>query len=165
VYARAAWERSSTLQGPAVPDGVAVNQITLDARGYLGLVGQSVLMIRALRQDSDGPLPPFLKPILGGMPNLRGFRRGTAVGDTLVAGSVELKVPLTSPLSFGRLGVSGFVDVGTVYDDGARLDDQPIERAVGGGVWFSAAFVRLNLAVAHGLGGSTRVHFSTGVSP
>jgi hemolysin activation/secretion protein len=143
----------------------AVNQITLDARGYLGLVGQSVLVIRALREDSDAPLPPYLKPLLGGMPNLRGFRRGTAVGDTLVAGSVELRLPLTSPLNVGKLGVSAFVDVGTVYDHGDRLEDQYLERAVGGGLWFSLAFVRLNLAVAHGIGGSTRVHFGTGVSP
>jgi Omp85 superfamily domain len=168
VYTRAAWERSAVDQAPgpdfSQPAG-AVNQITLDARGYLGLVGQSVLVIRALREDSDAPLPPYLKPLLGGMPNLRGFRRGTAVGDTLVAGSVELRLPLTSPLNVGKLGVSAFVDVGTVYDNGGRLEDQHLERAVGGGLWFSMAFVRLNLAVAHGIDGSTRVHFGTGVSP
>ena len=65
----------------------------------------------------------------------------------------------------GIEAVKRHLDIGTVYDDGARLEDQPLERAVGGGVWFSAAFMRLNLAVAHGIGGSTRVHFSTGVSP
>jgi outer membrane protein assembly factor BamA len=165
VYTRAAWERSAVDQPDVLGSAGAVNQMIVDARGYLGLVGQSVLVIRALREDSDAPLPPYLKPILGGMPNLRGFRRGTAVGDTLVAGSVELRLPLTSPLNVGKLGVSAFVDVGTVYDNGGRLEDQHLERAVGGAVWFSAAFVRLNLAVAHGIGGSTRVHFGTGVSP
>jgi hypothetical protein len=158
VYVRAAWNRSN------VPED-AVNQTTVDARGYAGLLGQSVLVVRALREDADGPLPPYLKSMLGGMPNLRGFKRGTAVGDTLVAGSLELRVPLTSPLSFGKLGVAAFFDAGTTYDKGVRFDDTRLERAVGGGVWFSAAFLRLNLAVARGLGGATRVHFGTSVSP
>lgn len=34
----------------------------------------------------------------------------------------------------------------------------------GGSVWFAAAFLRLNIAVAHGVGASTRVHVGGGVS-
>ncbi len=142
-----------------------MNQTTVDARGYVGLLGQSVLVVRALREDADGPLPPYLKSMLGGMPNLRGFERGTAVGDTLVAGSLELRLPLTSPLRVGKLGVAAFFDAGTTYDDGVRFDAAKLERAVGVGVWLSIAFVRLNLDVAHGLGGTTRVHFGASVSP
>jgi outer membrane protein assembly factor BamA len=167
VYARAAWERTKEGYAP-FSGGEAVNQTSLDVRGYIGLIGQNVLVVRAVREDSDGPVPPYLKPMLGGMPNLRGFRRGTAVGDTLAAGSVELRMPLSSPIGTGKFGVSAFVDVGSAYDVGSRLRDQRLERAVGGGVWFSAAFVHLNLAVARGLGGlggSTRVHFGAGVSP
>jgi len=161
VYARAAWTRSGipdTHEGP-------VNEILLDARAYAGLPGQSILMVRALREDSDGPLPSYLKSMLGGMPNLRGFRRGVAVGDTLTAGSLEVRTPLNSPLKIARMGVTGFVDVGTTYDAGGRLSDQKFERSVGGGIWLSAAVLRLNLVVAHGLGGTTRVHFSTTLSP
>ena len=110
------------------------------------------------------PLPPYLQPLLGGMSNLRGFKAGAAAGDTLVAGSVEVRAPLTSPLSIGKFGVNAFVDVGTVYDNGQRLGDQTLRRGIGGGVWFSAAFLRLNLAVAHGIGATTRVHFGAGVS-
>jgi hemolysin activation/secretion protein len=98
------------------------------------------------------------------MPNLRGFEAGTAAGDTLVAGSVEVRVPLTSPLSVGKFGVNAFVDAGAVYDSGQGLADQTLRRGIGGGVWFSAAFVRLNLAVAHGIGAATHVHFGAGVS-
>jgi outer membrane protein assembly factor BamA len=158
VYARAAWDHLAFGKS----DGA--NRASLDARGYLGLLGQSVLVVRALREDSDRPLPPYLRPLLGGMENLRGFRAGSAVGDTLVAGSAELRLPLTSPLSIGKLGVSAFVDTGTVYDKGQRLGDQRLERGVGGSVWFAAAFVRLNLAVAHGIGASTRVHFGTNLT-
>src|SRR2546423_14724242 len=103
--------------------------------------------------------------MLGGMPNLRGFRRGTAVGDTLVTGTIELRVPLTSPLRIAKVGVSAFVDAAKTYDKSQRFDDERFERGVGGAVWFSVAFLRLNVAVAHGIGGSTRGHIGTTVSP
>lgn len=38
------------------------------------------------------------------------------------------------------------------------MKDQAWKRGVGGSVWFSAAFLRLNVAVAHGRGSSTRIH-------
>jgi hemolysin activation/secretion protein len=103
--------------------------------------------------------------MLGGVSNLRGFRMGTAIGDTLVAGSIELRVPLTSPLSLGKPGVSAFVDVAKTYDKGQRFGDEKFERGIGGAVWFSAAFLRLSVAVAHGIGGSTRAHVTATVSP
>ena len=159
AYARAGWNRTTGVPGEAV------NQTIVDARGYLGFVGQSVLVVRALREDADRPLPPYLKSMLGGASNLRGFKTGTAVGDTLVASSIELRVPLTSPLSIGKVGVSAFVDAAKTYDKGERFGDQKFERGIGGAVWFAAAFLRLNVAVAHGLGGSTRVHIGTTVSP
>jgi hemolysin activation/secretion protein len=102
--------------------------------------------------------------MLGGLDNLRGFRAGTAIGDTLVATSAELRVPITSPLSIGKMGLMAFVDSGTVYNKGGRLADQTFKHGVGGGIWFSAAFVRLNIAVAHGIGASTRVHVGGSLS-
>jgi outer membrane protein assembly factor BamA len=158
VYARAAWDHLS------FQNGGAVDRVSLEGRGYVGLFGQNVLVLRALRDAADTPLPPYLKPMLGGMANLRGFKAGTAIGDMLVAASAELRVPLTSPLSFGKIGVSAFVDAGTVYDKGASFQDQTIAKGSGGSVWFSAAFFQFNVAVAHGLGASTRVHAGGGVS-
>jgi len=152
VYARARVDRLDFHSA----GGMVRTQI--DGRGYLGLAGQMILAVRATREAADGNLPPYEKLLLGGMANLRGFGAGTAAGDTLVAGSVELLVPLTSPLRVGRIGVSAFVDEGTVYGHGAHFGDQTLKRGVGGSVWFSAAFVRLSIAVAHGISGSTHVH-------
>jgi len=88
VYGRMAWDHLSfQTVGPA-------NRTEVEARGYLGLPGQSVLVLRALRQDSDRPLPPYLRPLLGGAANLRGFRAGSDIGDTLVSLSAELRLPL-----------------------------------------------------------------------
>jgi len=95
------------------------------------------------------------------MANLRGFSAGTAVGDTLVAGSAEVRAPLTSPLGIAKAGVSAFMDVATIYDKGESLADQRFKRGFGGGVWFAATVFRLSLVVAHGVGSSTRVQFGT----
>ena len=173
VYARAGWEHLSFGNGPLAtpsqPGGYAgyqgsANRTDLDARGYLGLIGQAVLAGRVLREDSDRPLPPYLEPQLGGLSNLRGFRAGTAVGDTLVTMSSELILPLTSPIKVGKIGVSAFLDRGTVYNKGERFSDQTLLDGYGGSVWFAAAFLRLNIAVAHGRGASTRVHVGGNVT-
>jgi outer membrane protein assembly factor BamA len=156
VYARAALERVSV--------GSGLTRSDLDGRGYVGLLGQTLLALRVLRQDSDRPLPSYLKPMLGGLSNLRGFAAGTAVGDTLVATSAEMIVPLTSPLKVGKAGVSMFIDAGTAYDKGAGFSDQTWRRGYGGSLWMSAAFMRLDLVVAHGRGSTTRVHVGGGVT-
>ena len=173
VYARAQWEHlrfgGGPLATPREPGGYAgyqgsANRTELDGRGYLGLIGQAVLAGRVLRVDSDRPLPPYLQPQLGGLSTLRGFRAGSAVGDTLVAMSAELILPLTSPLKIGKMGVTAFVDRGTVYNKGERFSDQTLKEGYGGSVWFAAAFFRLNIAVAHGRGASTRVHVGGNVT-
>ncbi len=166
VYGRASWDHLRFGDGPADAGRYrgSANRRTLDGRGYLGLVGQAVLEGRVLREDSDRPLPPYLRPQLGGLSTLRGFRTGSFVGDTLVAMSAEIVVPLTSPIKLARFGVSTFVDRGTVYDTGERLGDQTWREAYGAGVWFAAAFFRLNIAVAHGRGATTRVHVGGNVT-
>jgi outer membrane protein assembly factor BamA len=158
VYGRAAWEHL------AFDSGSALNRMELDGRGYIGLFGQNVLIVRAYKADADGPLPPYLKLLFGGIGTVRGFRSGNRIADTIVAGSAEVLVPLTSPLNIARLGVSGFVDAGAAYDKGQRFADQPLERGIGGSVWVTAAFLRFSVAVAHGIGGSTRVHVGGTVS-
>ncbi len=158
VYGRASVERLSFA------NAASATRTELDGRAYIGLFRQNILVLRALRQDSDVPLPAYLQPMLGGMPNLRGFEVGAKIGDTLVAGTAEIRAPLTSPLRIGRAGVSAFVDVGAVYDKGERLADQRFDRGFGGGVWLAATVIRLNLVVAHGVGAGTRVHFGTTVT-
>jgi hemolysin activation/secretion protein len=100
VFARASWEHLN------IDSTGGTNRTEIDARGYVGLIGQTIVAVRALRQNADRPLPPYLKPLLGGMANLRGFAAGTAAGDTLFATSAELIVPLTSPLKVAKIGVS-----------------------------------------------------------
>ena len=161
VFVRAGVDRFAFGGGSARG---SVNRLEVDARGYVGLFGQNILAVRGFRTDSDAPLTPYLKPLLGGLANLRGFAAGTAAGDTLVATSAEVIVPLTSPLSIGKVGVSAFVDAATAYDKGSALADQTWKQGYGGGVWFTAAFLRLTVVVAHGRGSSTRAHVGANLS-
>lgn len=158
VMATAAWERV------AFESGGSVHRTRLDGRGYLGLIKQSVLAVRAIREGANGPQWPYFRPLLGGWSNLRGFEAGAFVGDILVAGSAELLVPVSSSLSVGRLGVSAFVDMGVAYDYGQRLKDQVRQTGIGGSVWMSATVFRVSLSVAHGRGAGTRVNFGGGLT-
>jgi len=136
----------------------------IDANGYVGLYRGMVLAVRALREDFSRPAPAFYKSLLGGSRNLRGFRAGHAVGDTLVAGSVELRIPATSPLRVARFGSNIFMDVGTTYDKGKKFRDQTFERGVGAGVWITAPLFRFSVAVARGIGSGTRAHIGAGLT-
>jgi outer membrane protein assembly factor BamA len=147
--------------------GVDVTRTTTDVRGYVALVGSSVLALRALSVRSDDPLPPFEQPLLGGAQTLRGFDVGYRVGDSLAALSAEVRVPITSALSVGRSGIKGFVDAGTVYSSGAKLADQVFDRGVGVGAFTSWAVLRLGLDVAWPLTGPSNTpkwHFGLGVA-
>src|SRR5262249_54268664 len=98
IYARATQSHLSFGERPGV------NRTELEAHGYLGLIGQTILVASAKSETGDGPLPDYLKPLFGGPNNVRGFKVGETAGDSLVAGSLELRVPLTPALSFGKIG-------------------------------------------------------------
>jgi hypothetical protein len=143
--------------------GERINRFLAEARGYVGLIGQSVLAARAQYTGADAPLPPYERLLLGGSSTLRGFRTGSFDGDRMFVTSAELRIPITSVLSSARLGVSAFFDAGTVFDVGQRLDDAGWHRGVGGGVFLIASVFRLNLDVARGLKtGDTRFHLGMG---
>lgn len=130
----------------------------------MGVVRQVVLSARLQVDQASGPLPAYAKPVFGGADTLRGIRAGSAVGDNLVAASIEARAPVGSPLRMTRVGVLAFYDVGTTYDHGTRWRDKDLERGIGAGIFLVDPFVQLQLSVARGLGRSTRVHLATGVS-
>jgi outer membrane protein assembly factor BamA len=158
IYATAGWE-ALRFDG-----GTTIGRVKTEARGYIGLFGQSVLSLRARYLRTDAPLPAYEQSLLGGASTLRGYRAGSYAGDTLLATSAELRVPLTSPLKMGKSGVTVFMDSGAVAPYGARLRDQPTRSGAGVGLFFIATVFQLNLDVAKGFDGGTRVHLMTGFS-
>lgn len=165
VYARSAWQRVGFArpEQSGVPDG-ARSRWRHDVRAYAGAIGQLVIAARLQAEFSDGPLPAYAKPILGGADTLRGVRAGYAIGDNQWAGTVEARLPLTSVLRQARLGLLGFYDTGATWDHGQRWRDVARIEGVGGGVFLVTPVFQFQLSVARGLGLGTRVHASTGVS-
>lgn len=140
----------------------AANRVRTDLRGYLGLVGQSILAVRAVHVMSDTALPAFERALVGGASTGRGSRFGYATGDNLAAGSIEIRMPISSPLSVGRLGLSVFADVGAAYDRGTAWRDAGYRWGYGAGAFLSATIVRFNLDVATDGRGGARVHAASG---
>jgi hypothetical protein len=159
VYLGGGWN------GLNVKDHPRVNRYTADARGYLRLVGQSVLAGRAQYFTSDATLPPYERLLLGGASNLRGFRAGAFDADRMLVTSAEVRVPITSVISGAKLGLMAFMDAARATDFGASLKDADWRRGAGGGIFIIAPMVSITLHVAHGLdGGGTRVHLASGFS-
>jgi outer membrane protein assembly factor BamA len=157
IHTRIGWERVAFQTG-------AAGRFTTDARGYIGLVGATVLALRGQLVNADGSLPGAEQSLLGGADSLRGYRPGHRVGDNLAAVSAELRLPLNSPLRVSQFGVKGFIDAGTVWNSGSRLSDQRFERGVGGGVFLGAAVAMLNLDVGWPEDGKPRVHVAFDIS-
>jgi len=139
------------------------NTYRLDARGYLALIGQSVVSLRGQYAAADAPLPTYERFLLGGASSVRGYRTGSYSGDSLAAASVELRVPLTSPMGISRAGFSLFADAGRVWDHGTTFSDAPWRRGAGAGLFFLASVFQLNLDVGVRQGGGVRAHFGTGL--
>jgi outer membrane protein assembly factor BamA len=157
VHTTFGWERLGFDQGHA-------DRKNTDIRGYIGLFGQMVLAVRGTLISSSGSIPQFEQSLLGGDSTLRGYEAGYKAADNVSTGSVEIRVPVSSPLSIGRLGVKAFVDAGTAFASGAPLKKQHYESAWGGGVYLHLAILSVSVDLAHAESGDTRAHFGFGVT-
>ena len=141
----------------------AVFRPRIDAQAFKGVGGQAVLAARVLFEGASAALPPYEKVLLGGGGNLRGWRVGARAGDRLAAASVELRLPLGSPISMGNAGVRIFYDTAAAYDFGRPLSDQPFLKGAGAGVFLTVPFGSLYLDAGHDFRGSVRIHAGAGL--
>jgi outer membrane protein assembly factor BamA len=139
------------------------NRYRLEAHGYAGLVGKSVLALGTRYDRADRALPAYAQPLLGGADTLRGFRPGTFASDNRFIASAELRIPFSSPLSAGTTGVALFADAGASYPDGVSLKHADFERGVGAGFFVILPIGSARVDVAHGIDSGTRAHVSFGV--
>lgn len=135
-----------------------------EVEAFAGLVGQTVFAVRATYTGADAPVPAYEQSMLGGGGSLRGWRVGDFGGDRQASGSVELRLPLTSPLSVGRTGAAVFYDTGAAFDVGQSIRDTRFRHGAGGGLFLDAAVVHLRLDVAHNLINAARLHVTANVS-
>ena len=140
----------------------------LDARAYRAVGRQAVLAGRLFFAGASGPLPPYERSLLGGSPaaggTLRGWRAGGAVGDRIAAASIELRLPITSVLSEGRVGLRFFYDTAAAYDADRPLRDAAFREGAGAGVFFlpPGFGFPMSIDVADDPEGGVRVHVSAG---
>jgi outer membrane protein assembly factor BamA len=156
IHTRVGWERLFF--------GDSAGRWATDARGYLGVGGKLVLALRGQAMTSDAALPFAEQSLLGGSSSLRGYDTGYRIGDNLAAVSAELRIPLNSPFSFGRVGLKTFIDSGTVWNKGSRLADQPWDYGFGGGFYLGAGPFILDLDIAKPKDGDVHAHFGMGVT-
>lgn len=149
-------------------DASAVLRPLLDARAYVAAGGQALLAARLFFEGASAPLPPYERSLLGGSPAaggaLRGWPAGAAVGDQIAAASIELRLPITSVLSQGRLGLRIFYDTAAVYDVGSPVGLASFLDGVGVGVFFMPPRFGLpvSIDVAHDFATGVRMHASAG---
>ena len=77
---------------------------------------------------------------LGGMDNLRGYRRTRFAGRSYIFANAEARLQLFDfnlYLTPGKLGILGLYDVGRVYYDGDERDGflRNLHTGIGGGIW------------------------------
>ncbi|WP_192822079.1 metallophosphoesterase [Rufibacter sp. LB8] len=105
---------------------------------YIGprLPFQVTLAARFGGAHTVGDFPVYLANTLGGLTNLRGYRRTRFAGRSSLYQNTELRVEVFKfnvYLFPGKFGVMGLVDHGRVWADGENSNK--IHRGVGGGIW------------------------------
>jgi hypothetical protein len=122
----ATWDATSTFGSVSA---VATGFVTLP------LPLSPVIATRIGGQQNFGKYPYFEGAFLGGRQTVRTLPRSAYVGDAMVYGSAELRIPIASfpfilPLN---TGVFGFADAGRVYVD--RESPGGWHSGMGGGFW------------------------------
>jgi outer membrane protein assembly factor BamA len=145
-------------------EALETNRYTVDARGYLRLIRQPVLAGRIQYFTADGALPAHERWLIGGSSTLRGFRAGSFNGTKALVTSAELRVPITSVISGGKLGFTAFMDAARVGDEVFGIQDARWQKSAGAGLFLIASVITLNLDIAREIreGGGTRIHLSSG---
>ena len=163
VVVRAGIERLAIAGGAG-----AILRPRLDARAYRAAGGQAVLAARIFFAGASAPLPRYERALLGGSPaaggTLRGWRAGAAVGDRIAAASIELRLPITSVLSEGRIGLRFFYDTAAVYDADRPIRNARFREGAGAGVFFLPPRFGfpMSIDVAGDPDGGVRAHLSAG---
>jgi hypothetical protein len=128
-----------------------LSQLTSAVAGYWTPWPRLTLAARVGGTVNLGRYAFFQAATLGGLDNLRGYRRTRFAGENSLYNNVELRLRLTrlrTLLFHGDLGVLAFHDVGRVWLDGESSKEW--HTGYGGGVWFKP-LDRLVLSAMYGL--------------
>ncbi len=121
--------------------------ISSDFSAYLSFGGslRTTLAVRVGGQANFGDFEFYQAARLGGLNNLRGYRRGRFAGDESFYQNTELRIKLLeyrTPLFPGSLGITVLHDIGRIWtdqEDVTLIDNEKEEwhRGIGGGIWIA----------------------------
>lgn len=100
---------------------------------------QIVVANRVGGSHNIGPFPFYESNSIGGTTNLRGFKGNRFAGRSTFYNNTEVRIELLDFYKYllgGKLGVTGFFDIGRVWTDGET--SSLLHKGYGGGVWFNA---------------------------
>jgi len=107
----------------------AFGQVTLDARGYLGLGAEQVVAVQGILRAVQGAAPFLMLPKFGGLNLLRGYYDGRYSDRSLLALQAEYRRPL-----WGRFGVCAFAGIAQVQPRFSLLELSGFHLAGGAGL-------------------------------
>ena len=116
----------------------SLSQLTSEASGYWTPLPHLTLATRVGGAFNFGDFEFFQAATLGGLNNLRGYRRTRFAGENSLYNNVEARARIGNfhtLLVSTDFGLLGFHDVGRVWVDGE--DSDTWHTGYGGGVWFS----------------------------
>ncbi len=157
----------SKITIPGVSDTLEFYKLDLRSRWYKQLGGEYVLVLKGELGLGDGlgdtaDLPFFENFYSGGPRTVRGYRANTLgpidsanrpIGGSLkVVGGTELVLPVPFLKDLDSVRISGFFDIGNVFEDLSGFDSGELRYSAGlGGIWISP-FGRVNVSIAKPIG-------------
>jgi hypothetical protein len=125
-------------------------RLDLEAQQYIPVLNQRrvfALRARSSMTWSDGRIPFYMQPSLGGGDDLRGFRPFRFRGDNMMLMNAEYRWEI-----FSGLDMAIFADAGKVYDRKGDLSFRNLESSVGFGFRANErnrTFLRVDVAFSH----------------
>ncbi len=135
----------------------AFGQVTLDARGYIGLGADQVVAVQGLLRAVQGEAPFLMLPKFGGLNLLRGYYDGRYCDRNMLALQAEYR-----RLLWGRFGACVFAGIAQVQPRFSLLELSGFHLAGGAGLRYK--FNRrenLNVRLDIGFAGSTPAFYLT----
>lgn len=126
--------------------GATVNNTGIDGR-YFSWLGQfqwvkalneqkdATLIFRTAAQLTGNSLLPLEQFSIGGLDSVRGYRTNQRVGDSGIASSLELRLPIIRDSDgIGTIQVTPFVDAGTIWNNSDKDGETGVLASTGLGL-------------------------------
>jgi outer membrane protein assembly factor BamA len=132
-------------------------RFTADMRTYFNPWRDHALAVQGYLRLSDGAVPFFFYPSLGGTRIHRGWYNGSLRDQHALAVQAEYRAPI-----WWRFGLVAFAGLGQVVPDLGKLDLGALRGSVGGGVRFRLNDDGVNIRLDFAYGGQFEFYFQVG---